>query len=742
LIRFVLIFFFFLTTSSYSEIKKIDISGNVRVNSNTIETLVDKKNKNVDSIYINELTKKIYDTDFFSDVKISFSQDVLKIVVIENPVVNFFYINGLEEDDLKEINKITKLKENIIFSTAKLKNDTENILAYLKSRGYFNSTVNPEVIKIENSQINLIYNINKNQISKIENIFFIGKKFFKDSILIDVISSKEDSWWKIFTASPFSEENLEYDKILLKNFYKSRGFYDVQIESAFASITKNNNFSLTFVINSGNKFNFAKAEIKTNNTIIKKDDINELSKLANDTLRNKVYSPAITTKTYNKLNEYLEKKKYNNFEIIIDELKLSESDINLVVQVNDRKKSLIGRINFYGNNITEEKVIRDKINIVEGDYLDLFKLRNSVDNIKSAGLFRDINYKIIDSDRKDFKNLDIFVKEKPTGSISAGAGYGSSGFMVETSVNEANFLGKGINLNAVIRATKERINGDFTYIEPNYRNSSRDLILGLYSERNDYENAGYTNTRAGTRIGTRYEIYEDVFLRPLISLQYDSVSTTASASSLLKKREGDYITNSIGYNISFDQRNSKFNPTSGYILSFEQNHATFLSDVPNIETGFNATIFQEILEDKSTGSVKLRLANVSKLSTDSVKISDRLYTSNYDIKGFETRGIGPVDGGDHVGGNNLATLSFKSSFPNFIPNNFKSNSYLFYDLGNVWGVDYSDTISVNNKLRSSAGLGLDITTPIGPVSFIYALPITKSSTDKEQRFVFNIGSSF
>lgn len=314
--------------------------------------------------------------------------------------------------------------------------------------------------------------------------------------------------------------------------------------------------------------------------------------------------------------------------------------------------------------------------------------------------------------------------------------------MVETSVNEANFLGKGINLNAVIRATKERINGDFTYIEPNYRNSSRDLILGFYSERNDYENAGYTNTRAGARIGTRYEIYEDVFLRPLISLQYDSVSTTASASSLLKKREGDYITNSIGYNISFDQRNSKFNPTSGYILSFEQNHATFLSDVPNIETGFNATIFQEIFEDKSTGSAKLRLANVSRLSTNSVKISDRLYTSNYDIKGFETRGIGPVDGGDHVGGNNLATLSFKSSFPNFIPDNFKSNSYLFYDLGNVWGVDYSDTISASNKLRSSAGLGLDITTPIGPVSFTYALPITKSSTDKEQRFAFNIGSSF
>lgn len=742
MIRFAIFFFLIFTTSSFSEIKKIDISGNSRVNSNILESLVDKKNKNIDSIYINNLTKKIYDTDFFSDVKISFNQDILKIVVIENPIVNFFYINGLEEDDLKEINKIVKLKENIIFSSAKLKNDTENILSYLKSQGYFNSTVDPEVIKIENKQINLIYNINKNQISKIENIFFIGKKFFKDSTLIDVISSKEDSWWKIFTGSAFSEENLEYDKILLKNFYKSRGFYDVQIESAFATITNNNNFSLTFVINSGNKFNFSMAEIKIDSAFIKEEDINELNKLANINLKNKVYSPAIISKTYNKLKEYLDRKKYNNFEINIQDLKLNESEINVVVQISSTKNSLINKINFNGNDITEEKVIRDKMNISEGDYLDSFKLRSSIDNIKSSGLFRDINYKIVDSEKKDSKNIDISVKEKPTGSISAGAGYGSSGLMFETSINEANFLGKGINLNTVLRATKERINGDFNYNEPNYRDSGRDLLVGFYSERNDYENAGYTNTRAGSKIGTKYEIFEDVFLRPTIALQYDNVTTSANASSLVKRREGDYITNLLGYNIFFDQRNSKFNTTSGYILSFEQNHSTFLSDVPAIETGINATLFHEIFEDKSQGSAKLRLANISKLSNDFVKISDRLYTSNLDIRGFESRGIGPVDGGDHIGGNNLATLSFKSTFPNFIPDNLKSNSYVFYDLGNIWGVDYSDSISPNNKLRSSFGLGLDITTPFGPVNFTYALPITKSSTDKEQRFGFNIGSSF
>ena len=121
MIRFFLLFFFILTTGSFAEIKKVNIVGNARVNSNTIETLVDKKITNVDSIFINNLTKKIYDTEFFSDVKISYNQDTLTITVIENPIVNFFYISGVQDSDLDEINKLFTLKENSIFTTSKLK---------------------------------------------------------------------------------------------------------------------------------------------------------------------------------------------------------------------------------------------------------------------------------------------------------------------------------------------------------------------------------------------------------------------------------------------------------------------------------------------------------------------------------------------------------------------------------------------------------------------------------------------
>jgi len=743
MLKFVFIFLLLFINNSFSEVKKVDISGNLRVSTITIENLVNKKITNIDSIYINNLTKKIYDTEFFSDVKISYNQDTLKIVVIENPVVNFFYINGLDGDDLTEVNKIIKLKENVIFSNSKLKSDLENISAYLKTRGYFKSIVSPDVIKIENSQINLIYNIDKKEISKIEKIYFIGQKFFNDSTLIDVISSTEDSWWKLLTSSPFTEERVDFDKSLLRDFYKSKGFYDVQIESAFATINNNNNFSLTFVINSGNKYLFSQPDLKVNSTIFKENDILELKKIANSIFENKIYSPITVSKLYKSLTDYLEGKKYSNFEIKIDELKTVEKKISIVVQLNESKKFLINRISIYGNNITEEEVIRNQLKISEGDYFEPYRLKKSIDNIKSIGLFKDFTYKIEDSDKKDYKNLEISVREQPTGSISAGAGYGTSGALIQTSINERNFLGKGINLNVSITASQERVNGEITYLEPNFNNSNRDLILGLYSERNDYDNGGYTNKRIGTKLGTRYELFDEIYFKPNISLQYDSLTTSSSASSLLRSREGDYTTTLLGYSFFIDKRDSKIKPTSGFVLGFDQNLSTpFFSDITALETGLGVTLFKEIIEDKSLGSVKLKLSNASGLDNKFVKLSDRQHASTADIKGFETRGIGPVDGGDHVGGNNLATISFKSTFPNPIPDNLRANSYIFYDLGNVWGVDYSDTISSNSKIRSSIGLGLDITSPLGPVSFIYGVPISKSSTDIVQKFTFNIGTSF
>ena len=742
MIRFLLIFFFILPASSFSEIKKVNISGNTRVSQNTIESLVDNKKSVVDSIYLNNLTKKIYDTDFFSDVKISYNNDILTITVVENPIVNFFYINGIKDTDLDQVNKIITLKENAIFSSSKLKKDIEATKEFLYGTGYYQALIVPEVIQIDNNQVNLIINIDKKEISKIKNIYFIGNKFFSTSQLLDVISTTEDGWWKLFTSSALSEQRIEYDKQLLKDFYKSKGFYDAQIETAFAIADKDNNFSLTFSINAGKKYKFGDFEIKTNASSYKEADITEIKNFSFKLLKNQTYSPETINKLNKKITSYLESKKYNNFEINIQESKKNDEHISVLLQINDEQKVIINKINVTGNTITEEKVIRDNLLLSEGDYLNLSKVKKSVDNIKSKQLFSKTDYKIEDSDKKNFKDLNIFVKEQPTGSISAGVGYGTNGGLLEASINERNFLGQGINLNFTGRLSSETIRGEAFYVDPNFKNSNKEFATSLYSEVDDYKNSGYQNKRVGTKFSTKYEIYEDIFFRPSAGIQYDKLDITGNASSLLRNRQGSFATTSLGYNFFIDQRDSRFNPTSGSIFYFDQNIATLFSDIPAVQTGTGVTFYQELLNDKFIGSAKIKLANVIALENKDAKLSDRLFNSQSDLRGFEPRGIGPVDSGDHIGGNNLATLSLKSTFPNPVPENLRATSYLFFDVGNIWGVDYSDVISDSSKIRSSSGIALDIVSPLGPLSFTYSIPFSKASTDKEQSFVFNIGSSF
>jgi outer membrane protein insertion porin family len=732
-----------LTNNSFSEIKKVVIVGNSRVSSNTIESLVDKKVSNVDSIYINNLTKKIYETDFFSDIKVSYNQDILTIVVSENSVINFFYINGLKDEDLDKVNKIVSLKENSIFSTAKLKKDIESVKDYFRSLGYYTATIDPEVIKIENNQINLILNIDKKNASKIKNIYFIGDKFFSSSQLIDVISSSEDGWWKLFSTATLNEQQIEYDKQLLKDFYKSKGFYDIQIESVFAGVDNSKNFSLTYSINSGKKYKFNDIDVKPSSSVYKEKDILEIKNISNKLLKNEHYSNLILDKLNKQIANYLETNKYNNFEVNIQERKKSEDLIDILVQLNQEQRTLINKINISGNVITKEKTIRDNIYLSEGDNLSNSKLKKSIDNIKSKQYFSKVDYKLQDSaDKKNSKDFNLLVKEQATGNISAGVGYGTNGGILQASINERNFLGEGINLNFTGSFSTQKISGEFTYVDPNFKNSDKELSVSLISQKDDYSNSGYTNKSAGGKVATRYEVYEDIYFRPNLNIQSDKLETSSTASSLLRGRQGTTLTTGFGYNFFVDLRDSKYNPTEGSISFFEQNIATLISDIPAIQTNIGSTHYKEIFSDKFIGSAKVRFANSAALDNKNVKISDRLYPSQSDLRGFELRGVGPVDGGDHIGGNYLATISLKSTFPNPIPDNFKANSYLFYDAGNVWGVDYSDIISGSSKIRSSTGVALDFMSPLGPLSFTYAIPLSKASTDKQQNFLFNIGSSF
>jgi len=736
------IFFFlilFFPSISFSKIDQIKVQGNTRVSENLILSFVKKKDL-VDAKYLDDLTKKLYATELFLDVKISYLNNVLTIVVNENAAINFFFIKGVEGSDLDEINKLITIKEGSIFTPLKLKQDIENIKKYLKQTGYHFAFIEPEVIKIQNNQINLILNIDKKYISKVKSIYFIGNKYFKSSDLIDVVSTSEYGWWKLFSSNYFSEERLEYDSQLLKNFYRSRGFYDITIESSFAT-QENNDFNIVFSINSGKKYTFGTLNLTDESKELTSDNLANIKNIVTKEIFKKDYSNLKLLLIEKKIKDFFASKKISNLNVTTLEKKADNEKIDLVININKLDNFFINKIIVSGNTITKEATIRDKLRFSEGDLYNSNEVNKSIDNLKAARFFSKVDVETKDS-LSMLKDINIIVKDQATGSISAGAGYGTQGGVIEGSINEGNFLGEGINLNFTGKLSTQQISGILGYATPNFLNSNRNVNISLFSEKDEFKNTGFENKKIGTINSTNYEIYEDMFIRPNFAIQHDSIIASGSSSALFRSRAGDYLTTSLGYGLTLDKRNSKFKTTEGFITYFDQNLATLLSDVPTLQTGAGITLFRELFNPEFIGSAKLRLDSGVGIADKDIKLSDRIFATSRDLRGFQNRAVGPVDGGDHVGGNYLATLSLKSTFPNPLPEIVRPTTFLFLDSGNLWGVDYSDRVNNSNKIRSSLGVGIDIVSPLGPLSFSFSNVISKAPTDKVQNFTFNIGSTF
>jgi len=737
------IFFFlvlFFPSISFSKIDQIKVQGNIRVSESLITSFVEKKDL-IDAKYLDDLTKKIYATELFSDVKVSYLNNVLNIIVSENAAISFFFIKGVEGSDLDEINKLITIKEGSIFTPLKLKQDIENIKKYLKQNGYYFASIEPEVIKIQNNQINLILNIDKKYISRVKNIYFIGNKYFKSGDLIDVVSTSEYGWWKLFSTNYFSEERLDYDTQLLRNFYKSKGFYDITIESSFA-IQENNDFNIVFSINSGKKYTFGTFSLTDESKELTSDNLVSIKNNVTKQIFKKDYSNLKVSLIEKKIKDFFDSKKIPNLNIIISEKKADNEKIDLVININKPDNFFINKIFVSGNTITKEATIRDILKFSEGDLYNSNKVNKSIDNLKSARFFSKVDVETKEDKLNKLKDIDIKVKEQPTGSISAGAGYGTQGGVIEGSINESNFLGEGINLNFTGRLSTQQISGVLGYSTPNFLNSNRTASISLFSEKDEFKNTGFENKKIGTVNSTNYEIYEDVFIRPNFAIQHDSISAGGSSSALFRSRAGDYLTTSLGYGLTLDKRNSKFKTSEGFITHFDQNLATLLSDVPTLQTGAGITFFTELFNPEFIGSAKLRLDSGVGIGDKDIKLSDRIFANSRDLRGFQNKAVGPVDGGDHVGGNYLAALSLRSTFPNPLPEIVRPTTFLFLDSGNVWGVDYSDRVDNSNKIRSSLGVGIDIISPLGPLSFSFSNVISKAPSDKVQNFTFNIGSTF
>ncbi len=740
--RILILLYFILFTNYLSAeiIKKIDITGNNRVSDETVKVYGDISiNQNVDQIKINEIIKNLYSTNFFEDIKVSVSNNTLFIKLIEYPIINEIIIVGETANKFKEqIKKQIKSKKNGPFAKSLISDDETTIKKLYSSLGYNFVEVKSKVEKFPNKIVNVYFELDKGEKTKISKINFKGDKKIRDRRLRDIITSQEAKFWKVLTRNTnLNQSNIELDKRLLTNYYKSIGYYDVKVLSEIVEVKDNFLAEITFNINAGTRYRISKISTNVDQVLDKKLFL-PLNNIYKKTI-GEYYSPFTVKKLLDELDLIINNEDLQFIEHNVNEI-LKEDTIELIINVTEGEKVVVEKIDIMGNTVTNETVIRSSLLLDEGDPYSKVKIDKSISQIKSKDIFASVKETTSDGSMPNSKKIKIVVEEKPTGEISAGAGIGTDGGSFAFNIRENNWLGKGVSLSASADIRADSIKGSLFITNPDYNFTGRELTYYFQNEKNDKPDSGYENNVLGGGISITYEKFKDIYLSPGISLVFDDLTTDSSASTLLKKQEGTSTDLMFDYSVSTDKRDRRFMPTSGYYTSFSQ-EIPFYSDQPHIKNGFATSHYKEINED-IVGALKFRAATVNGIGDDDVKISQRLYLSSRQLRGFEAGKVGPKDGSDYVGGNYSTSLNLEANFPNFFPEKSNAEIGLFLDAGNVWGVDYSDVIDDSNKIRSTFGINTSWISPAGPMSFIFSNNLSKASTDVTESFNFRLGTTF
>ena len=742
MIKKILLFFILLFTyANAEEVNKLVIEGNKRVSDETIKIYGGiETNKEINEIELNKIINNLYSTNFFEDVSAKIKANILTINVSEYPVINQLVIIGENRKSfVDQIKKLISLKENKSFIRTSLNKDILAINNFYSSLGYNAVKIKTKSKIIDQDNLDLILEIERGKQTKITKINFIGNETIRSRRLKDIIASEEDKFWKVISKNTnFSKNLINLDKRLLNNYYKSLGFYDIDINSSAVELDEDKGSAkIVYSITEGKRYSINKISTKIDKVFDKK-----LFFPLNDIFKDYIgeyYSPFKIKNLLEDLDELIEKNNLQFVEHNVEEI-IEGNNINIIFNIFEGEKNLVERINITGNNITNEEVIRSELILDEGDPFINLNLEKSIAEIKERGIFKNVNYQVLEGSKNNLKIINIDVEEQPTGEISAGAGIGTSGGTIGFNISENNWLGQGKQISFDFQIDDESLVGKLGYVDPNYDFLGNSLNYFISSESNDKPDQGYENSIITGSVGTGFEQFKDVDLNIGVAASYDDLRTENTASAALKKQSGAFTEISTRYGITFDKRNRAFMPTDGSIVNFRQEIPIY-ADKPFIGNTFSSS-FYESFGENFVGAFKFYLSTINSINDEDVRLSKRKSLSTKRLRGFERSKVGPVDGTDHIGGNYASSLNLETNLPNLLPDSSNIDFGLFLDAGNVWGVDYDSSIDDSNKIRSSTGIAANWLSPLGPMSFVLSQNISKADTDETQSFNFNLGTTF
>lgn len=728
-------------------IQSVKIEGNERVEGRTILSYLGlNAGSHFNQNEIDSGLKNLYATGFFADVKLLRDGHTLIVQVLENPVISKVAFEGNDRVDTADLEKEIELKARAVLSQDKMQSDVKRILDIYRRSGRYNATVTPKIIKQDQNRVDLVYEIKEGPVARIHKITFIGNEHFSRSALIEAIRTEETRWYKFLTDNDkFDPDRLQFDQELLRRLYVNDGYADFQVKSAHAELSPAKDaFYITFTLEEGPRYTFGDVTVTSELKDQAKPDFSKII----TTKAGKTYDAGKVEETITAMTEELGNRGYAFVDIQpkIDRDK-EKKTAAVTYQIVPGPRVYVERININGNVRTLDEVIRREFRLNEGDPYNTSKIQRSEQRINNLGFFEKAEVKNEPGSAPDKTVVDVDVKEKSTGEVNLGAGYStSSGVLGDIGVKENNLLGRGQELRARLTLAARLKQIDLGFTEPYFLN--RELATGfdLYRIRYDRSDASsFDSDTKGITLRSTYTLQEKLQHSVRYTLRdTDITDIQTGASTYVQQQAGSNITSAVGHSLTYDERDSKFNPTKGYYAMFSQEAAGVGGDDRYLKHEVKSSYYYPIAP-KWVASALASGGYIFGLGGRDVRINNRFFVGGDDFRGFQNAGIGPRDTttNDALGGNAYYVGTAELLFPLGTPDDLGLSGALFSDVGSLWDVDDNGAnIFDESSPRVSAGIGALWSSPFGPIRIDLAYPLVKEDADRTENIRFSFGTRF
>lgn len=659
-------------------IRSISVSGTQRLEADTVRSYIRLRQGQVwTQAAGDQALKDLYATELFADVSIRNNAGDVTIEVRENPVINRIILEGNKRIKNDKIEPEIKLAPRQIYSRSKVRADVARIVELYKRQGRFAAQVEPKLVQLDQNRVDIVFEITEGPKSKVRQINIIGNEKFSDGKLRGEMVTKQARLTSIFSSgTSYDPDRLAFDQQKLRQFYLTEGYADFRVVSAVAELTPDKkDFIITYVVEEGERYKFGevkvdskirdfKSEALTASLRMKQGDWYN-AKQVEDTVEGLQESAGLFGYAFADVNPQFIRDK--------DTLTMS-----ITFDIAEAERVFVERIDINGNTITQDKVIRREFRLNEGDAFNSIQVKRTTDRIKSLGYFQeDLEVEQEQGSGPDRIVLTTNVEEKATGELSLSAGFSSiENFIFQGSITQRNFRGKGQELRTNISYSSYSKSAEIGFTEPYLFDRSIALSgdifrrdLSSFNFFNNDRNTTYEQATTGFQIRTGVPVTEFLYFQARYGISHDDISLDRGlfftdpdgtgplpatcdpvlAGRFLCDAIGNRLTSTLGYTLLYDTRDNRIRPTRGHSVSISQDFAGLGGDVKYIRTRLNADKHFRITDSGFVFSLSAEGGYIHPLENrgsaaqgiDDIRLTDRFYLGEPQIRGFDIRGVGP-----------------------------------------------------------------------------------------------------